>query len=177
MTVIRPKPQLPHLPVTDRPAIKSKVQQGLAQVKDGFQPAAQRPPLDPAMIERRTHCFPDLGHVFEEGAGKIGEKLTDIIRPRPPLDSDVLYSLRLSTMTPKELFVEEAKQREILEDATTGPIQDPDAAAKAEKRLEAIEAERERRANADDVGPIFPPRLPRIEPLGVPLYDPEKKLV
>src|SRR5690606_41709140 len=132
---------------------------------------------DPATIDRRTHCFPDLGNVFGEGCVELGDKLEDVLRPRPPFDSDAIYTLRLSTLSHKELFVEEAKQREILEDATTGPIQDPKAAAKAEKRLEAIEAERERRANADDVGPIFPPRLPRIEPLGVPLYDPEKKLV
>lgn len=175
MTVIRPKFPLPPTPPLERAATKVKAQQALAQVKDGFQDVKPRPTIDPAQLDLRTRCFPGAGGVFDEAAEKIGEKIKDVLLPRPPIDPDVLegaaYSFRLRGMSPKELFVEEAKQREILEDASTGPIQDAEAAAKAEKRLAAIEAERERRANVED-----PRRIPGPLPLGAPVHTPDTEL-
>ena len=177
MTVIRPTLQVPPTGFAQRANEKLKVQQAVEQVKDGFQSAkSELMKLNPGAQSIIGDCTPGLPELFEKN-GPLGGKIPGVIIPKPPPSvetlEDAFYDHRLRNMSPKELFVEEAKQREILEDASTGPIQDADAAAKAEKRLEAIEAERERRANAPEL-PQFPRPFPDLKPEGGPVILPGK---
>lgn len=121
-------------------------------------------PLDINDGFERTDCFPNMK---EKLGGKHLPPMTDCfpIPGKPDIFNggileDALYRTKLRDMTPEQLFKEEAKQQEILEDASTGPIQDKAAAADAQKKLEALEAERARRA--EESKPPFTPHIPHI---------------